>query len=197
MEREMKNDFLHGSLVRLCAVNSATDAEAFSQWSRDSEYMRLSDAGVVQMWTIKQTAQFIEKELEGESMSMFAFSIHTLDNHRLVGEIDLSGINWLSGEAIVGIGIGDRNDWGKGYGTDAMQVVLRFAFRELNLHRVFLNTFEYNPRAIRSYAKCGFKHEGHQRGALNREGRRWDLIFMGILKEEWEKMTEDERPMTE
>ncbi len=109
----------------------------------------------------------------------------------LIGEIDLSGINWASGESIVGIGIGDRNDWGKGYGTDAMRVILRFAFEELNLHRVFLNTFEYNPRALRAYEKCGFKHEGRVRGMLNRDGKRWDVIYMGILREEWEKMTED------
>ncbi len=182
----MKNDFLSGSLVRLCAVNAATDAEAFSRWSRDSEYMRLSDADVVRTWNVKQVTQFLEAELESETPMQYAFSIRTLNDDRFVGEIDLSGINWASGEAIVGIGIGDRNDWGKGYGTDAMRVILRFAFDELNLHRVFLNTFEYNPRAIRSYEKCGFKHEGRQRGVLNRDGRRWDLLYMGILREEWE-----------
>lgn len=182
----MKNDFLSGSLVRLCAVNAATDAATFSRWSRDSEYLRLSDSGVARMWSVPQVTDHLEKELEGESPTQYAFSIRALDDDRLLGDVDLSGINWASGEAIVGIGIGDRNDWGKGYGTDAMQIVLRFAFTELNLHRVFLNTFEYNPRAIRSYEKCGFKHEGRMRGVLNRNGRRWDLIFMGILKEEWE-----------
>lgn len=187
----MKNDFLHGSLVRLCAINSATDAEAFSQWSRDSEYTRLSDSGVARMWNAKQVTEYFEKELEGESLMMFAFSIRALADDRLIGEIDLSGINWASGEAIVGIGIGDRQDWGKSYGTDAMRVILRFAFDELNLHRVFLNTFEYNPRAIRSYEKCGFQIEGRQRGVLNRDGKRWDIIYMGILKEEWEHVNRD------
>ena len=177
----MNDNLLKGNLVHLRAVNSSTDAEAFSRWSRDSEYMRLSDSSTVRMWTIKQATEYIEKEFESESPTMFAFAICTLDDDRLIGEIDLSGINWASGESIVGIGIGDRNDWGKGYGTDAMRVILRFAFEELNLHRVFLNTFEYNPRAIRSYEKCGFKHEGRVRGMLNRDGKRWDVIYMGIL----------------
>jgi len=57
---------------------------------------------------------------------------------------------------------------------------------ELNLHRVSLDVFEYNPRAIRSYEKVGFKHEGRVRQALNRDGRRWDILYMGILREEWE-----------
>ena len=182
----MNDNLLRGSLVQLRAVNSTTDAEPFSRWSRDSEYMRLSDGSAARLFNLKQTTEFIEKEFENESLATFAFSIWTLEDNRMIGEIDLSGINWASGESIVGISIGDRNDWGKGYGTDAMRIVLRFAFDELNLHRVFLNTFEYNPRAIRSYEKCGFKDEGRQRGMLNREGKRWDIIYMGILREEWQ-----------
>jgi RimJ/RimL family protein N-acetyltransferase len=91
--------------------------------------------------------------------------------------------------AFVGIGIGERAYWGKGYGTDAMKVALRFAFTEINLERVTLNVFEYNPRAIRSYEKAGFKHEGRMRGALLKDGRRWDMIYMGILREEWLQLT--------
>ena len=59
-------------------------------------------------------------------------------------------------------------------------------FNELNLHRVSLDVFEYNPRAIRSYEKVGFVFEGRTRKFLNREGQRWDMIFMGILRSEWE-----------
>jgi RimJ/RimL family protein N-acetyltransferase len=66
-----------------------------------------------------------------------------------------------------------------------MQVILRFAFEELNLYRVSLDVFEYNPRAVRSYEKAGFSHEGRLRRCLNRNGRRWDLIYMGILRDEW------------
>jgi RimJ/RimL family protein N-acetyltransferase len=69
-----------------------------------------------------------------------------------------------------------------------MRVMLRYAFRELNLHRVTLTVFEYNPRAIRSYEKAGFVVEGRLRNWLNREGRRWDMIHMGILREEWETL---------
>jgi RimJ/RimL family protein N-acetyltransferase len=66
-----------------------------------------------------------------------------------------------------------------------MNVLLRFAFTEVNLRRVTLSVFEYNPRAIRSYEKAGFRHEGRVRKALNKEGRRWDVLFMGILRDEW------------
>ena len=66
-----------------------------------------------------------------------------------------------------------------------MKVVLRYAFTELNLQRLTLTVFEYNPRAVRAYEKTGFRHEGRLRQFLNREGRRWDMLFMGILRHEW------------
>lgn len=69
-----------------------------------------------------------------------------------------------------------------------MRLALRFAFMELNLHRVTLDVFEYNPRAIRSYEKAGFREEGRRRQLLLRNGRRWDEIEMGILREEWLKL---------
>jgi RimJ/RimL family protein N-acetyltransferase len=64
-------------------------------------------------------------------------------------------------------------------------VLLRFAFTEVNLRRVTLSVFEYNPRAIRSYEKAGFRHEGRLRKVLNKEGKRWDILLMGILREDW------------
>ena len=77
-----------------------------------------------------------------------------------------------------------------------MRVILRFAFTELNLHRVSLTVFDYNQRAIRSYEKAGFRMEGRQRGFLKREGQRWDLIYMGILRSEWEATQTNSKPAT-
>jgi RimJ/RimL family protein N-acetyltransferase len=94
-------------------------------------------------------------------------------------------VNWPGRDAFVGLGIGEPEYWNKGYGTDVMNTLLRFAFTEINLRRVTLTVFEYNPRAIRSYEKAGFRHEGRKRQLLNREGKRWDELYMGILREEW------------
>ena len=69
-----------------------------------------------------------------------------------------------------------------------MRVIQRYAFEELNLHRLSLTVFEYNQRAIRSYEKAGFTVEGRVRKFLNREGKHYDMIFMGILREEWESL---------
>jgi RimJ/RimL family protein N-acetyltransferase len=95
-------------------------------------------------------------------------------------------VHWNHGDSFVGISIGEREFWDKGYGTDAMRVLLRYAFSELNLHRVSLTVFEYNPRAIRSYETAGYKVEGRERKFLKRGGKRWDMLYMGILRQEWQ-----------
>lgn len=183
----MKNDLFQGRLVRLAAENAQPLAEAFSKWQRDSEFHRLLDSEVTRAPSVKNTKEWIEKDLEKENPELFLFAIHTLEGDRLIGFIGLDGAQWTHGDTFVFIALGEREFWGKGYGTDAMQIILRYAFTELNLHRVSLDVFEYNPRAIRSYEKAGFQYEGRNRRYLNREGKRWDMIFMGILKEKWLK----------
>ena len=179
----MNETLLTGKLVRLCAEEPEAMAKAFSGWSADSEYLRLLDWDPANRYSVKHSLKWLEKDYENENR--FFFAIRRLAEKDVIGFIVLNGIRWTHGETFVGIGLGDRAAWGRGYGTDAMQVALRFAFMELNLERVALDVFEYNPRAIRSYEKAGFVIEGRERGTLLREGRRWDLVFMGILREEW------------
>lgn len=179
------NDIYKGELVRLSAMDVDEQSKAFSRWSRDSEFSRLINSGVASTASPKAIQKWLEKELDEQTVNQHWFSIRKLDDDALLGEIDLYVYNWPGRDAFVGLGIGEREFWGKGYGTDVMNVILRYAFTEINLKRVTLTVFEYNPRAIRSYEKAGFRHEGRVRQALHKEGRRWDMLFMGILREEW------------
>lgn len=179
-------DLLQGKLVRLTAEDTQVIAEAFCRWWRDTGYSRLSTTDPARSNSVKMTKEWIEEHLSNDQPDNYHFMIRTLEEDRLIGDIGLDGIDWKHGEAFVGISIGERSDWGKGYGSDAMRILLKYAFHELNLHRVSLDVFEYNPRAIRSYEKVGFVFEGRTRKFLNREGQRWDMIFMGILLSEWE-----------
>ena len=177
-----------GRLVRFSAYDPEELGKAFSKWSSDSEYWRLMDAGAARLHSAKQATKFFEKEFEELSPDIYFFGVRTLADDQLVGEMILEVVNWPGRDAFVGLSIGERENWGKGYGTDMMDLLLRFAFTEVNLRRVTLAVFEYNPRAIRTYEKAGFRHEGRERKILNREGRRWDMLFMGILREEWQEM---------
>jgi RimJ/RimL family protein N-acetyltransferase len=180
----MAENIFTGKLVRLGTEEPEALAQAAVRWDRDSEYIRLLNYEPASLWSVKKFKEWIEKDQDRE---YFSFNIRTLDGDRLIGFVGLGGLAWNHGEAWVGIGLGERNDWDKGYGTEAMRLLLRYAFTELNLRRVSLGVFEYNPRAVRSYEKAGFRVEGRQRKELNREGRRWDTILMGILREEWEE----------
>lgn len=179
------NEILTGKLIRLAAFDPEEMGKAISSWSRDSEYWRLMDAGVVRMPSVKDAVKHFERELEEPETGIYFFSARSLADDRLIGEMVLDIVNWTGRDAFVGLSIGERENWGRGYGTEMMKLLLQFAFMEVNLRRVTLTVFEYNPRAIRSYEKCGFRHEGRIRQFLNKEGRRWDMLFMGILREEW------------
>lgn len=180
----MDSNLFCGQLVRLSAINPATDAEAFARWEVDSEYMRQLDSGPHLPHPIKKIKESIEKEQQ-EDPNTVAFSVRTLADDKLIGFVAFDGINWQHGDTFVAIGIGDPAYRGNGYGTDAMCVMLRYGFMELNLQRIQLDAFSYNERAIKSYLKAGFVLEGQQRGTLLRNGRRWDFVYMGVLREEW------------
>jgi RimJ/RimL family protein N-acetyltransferase len=179
-------DILKGELVRLSAFDPEEMGKAYAIWNRDSEFKRLLDTDPNRLYSAKAGIDFFNKMVEKAKPENHAFSIRALEDNRLLGDIGLDVINgWMGRTAFVGLGLGNRKDWGKGYGTDAMKIILRFAFTEINLDRVMLNVFEYNPRAIRSYEKAGFKHEGRMRGILLKDGKRWDMVYMAILREEW------------
>jgi RimJ/RimL family protein N-acetyltransferase len=184
-------DLFHGKLVRLASDDPDTASQAASRWRRNSEYQRLLDTEPPQLWSAKKIKDWIEKGLEKEFPGEYFFTIHVLDSDRLIGFVGLRGIRWNQRDAWVGIGIGEREYWGQGYGTDAMRLALRYAFMELSLERVSLSVFATNQRAIRSYEKTGFKPEGVKRQVIHRDGKVEDVLYMGILRQEWVALNDE------
>jgi RimJ/RimL family protein N-acetyltransferase len=184
----MNNSLLTGRLVQLAAFSAEVDAAIVARWSRDTKYHRLSDDDPAYPRSAKMTREWLERDND----RVFGFGIRTVSDDRLIGDIGVWIESWAHGEAWAGIVIGEREFWGKGYGTEAMQLMLQYAFAELNLRRVSLGVFAYNPRAIRSYAKAGFRREGVVRGDCLRDGQRWDSVAMGILRDEWEATINDQ-----
>lgn len=182
----MNNELFKGKLVNLIPMDLEKDLEAIEKWEDDSEYKRLLDDMPAAMYS----ASISKEWFENNNGSGANFMIHTVKDDKVIGFIDLDGFDWSARNGWVGIGIGDADFRGKGYGTEAMQLVLHYAFCALNLHRVNLNVFAFNKRAIRSYEKAGFRYEGTLRESLYKEDQRWDMIEMGILKSEWETMAQ-------
>ena len=178
-------DLFRGKIVRLTGDEPEARAKAETLWQRDTEYFRLMSGGPLEMASEKKKREWFEKQAEaGFQPDRYPFGIHTLEDDKLIGFLFL-WLDLMHAEVWVGIGIGDREHWGKGYGTDAMKLSVQYAFMELGARRVSLGLFEYNARALRSYEKVGFRLEGRTRGDIFREGKRYDSLWMGILREEW------------
>lgn len=157
------------------------DREALARWSTDADYMRHLDDDPVRPM---RPADYDYTTGDGSHDSHY-FHLRTVPDDVLIGFVVLSNIKWASGTAELAIGIGDAAHRGKGYGQEAMRLILGFAFRELNLYRVGLRVMSYNVRAIHVYEKIGFTQEGALRGMVLREGVRHDLLLYGILRDEW------------
>lgn len=178
-------NIFQGTLIRLTTEDPEATSQALSRWARDTEYTRLLDSFPSRLWSAKKIQSWIERDFETGYRDGYFFVIRTNEEDRLIGYTILFALNYPHGDAELGIGLGERAYWGKGYGTDTVRVVLRYAFTELNLRRVTLGVFAYNARAIRAYEKAGFKVEGRLRQYLARDGQRYDMIIMGMLREEW------------
>lgn len=172
-----------GDLVRLTQLQR-NDIPAFTRWFRDAEIQSLIDIDVMVPVTDEAEQEFYEQAVK-KSNDAFYFSIRTLEGDLLIGNCSLFGINHKNRSAEFGIVVGEKEYWGRGYGSDAARIILRFAFEEANLNRVHLEAFGYNARAIRSYEKVGFVREGVRREAVFRAGEYHDVIEMAVLREEW------------
>ncbi len=178
---------LKSEKVYLRAMDPEKDSATYARWQRDALYDRFMDSEIAMMFTPDQMKTWFEKRLD----TLTEMVIVRKSDDQMIGFIELAGYDWHSGNAWLGIGIGERENWGKGYGSEALRLLLRMAFLEWNLHRVSLAVLGYNERAKRSYEKVGFKVEGTLRGFVYRDGKRWDMYMMGVLREEWDALQAD------
>jgi RimJ/RimL family protein N-acetyltransferase len=130
---------------------------------------------------------FLERDQVSEpSASAYEFRIRTLDGDRLVGFVAIFSIEWPNSNGWIAVGIGDEDERRKGFGKEAVGLALRFAFHELGLSRISLDVIADNLPAIALYLGLGFQEEGRARERVYRDGKTSDLIYMGLLRREWE-----------
>ena len=172
-----------GAAVRLTVITK-DDLPVLARWHADAGFLRLLDARAAKPQSEDDVSKWVENAQRNTNDYLFA--VRPLASEDLLGFVELDGIHWNRGVAWLAIAIGDRDNWGKGIGTEALDLILRFAFHELNLHRVQLTVFAYNDRAIAVYEKLGFQREGVLREALYRDNARYDMYIYGLLRREWE-----------
>ena len=174
---------MEGKLVRLRGYEKS-DLEAVMKWWHDEEVIRFISAAVFPASSLEEE-QFIEKVASGRDPANKEFVIETVADRKYIGAIGLHNISWLCRNARLGVVIGDKDYWGRGYGTDAVKLLLRLAFEKVGLHRVDLIVFTFNERAIACYEKCGFRREGVLRDYVFKLGKFQDVLLMSILANEF------------
>jgi RimJ/RimL family protein N-acetyltransferase len=174
-------EFIDGSSVVL-RRHVPGNVAAFQRWYSDPEVARLARYQDGPMRPDEIDRFFQLRALGPESLTM---AIHVAGSDRLIGSCAFSQVDGENGSAMYHITIGEKDAWGQGYGTEATQLMLDHAFGVLGLHRIALTVFEFNERAIRAYARCGFIVEGRARESIWRDGRWWDELAMSVLSSEW------------
>lgn len=176
----MVNDLFKGKLIRLIAVRNS-DAEEMASWQEHSDYLRKVDTD----FALPKSIEALRERDQSKGSGNIEFRLRTLEEDKLIGFVALHGMEWNNQACLLAIGIGNPEYRGKGYGTEALNLILRYAFYELNLNRVGLDVISYNLPAIKAYEKAGFMVEGQMRSAVLRDGKQYDRVIMGILREEW------------
>jgi RimJ/RimL family protein N-acetyltransferase len=196
---EIQDSLYEGQLVHLTAIDYEKDPPVEASWSQHPLFLRMLSAERAAPKSpeqVKKNYARIEKQSE-ESRNLFHIAIRTLPDkarieegafeERLLGFAEIYWIEWTHGAAWLRLGIGNPQDWRKGYGSGALRLLLRYAFDELNLRRLSAEIPEYNQAALRLFQKARFSEEVRRREALHRDGQRWDLLHLGLLGSEWER----------
>ena len=160
-----------------------SDVPRLWEWTQDEETMRLRDYPAPPISLAQAEREFEDSACDDTCHLRLA--VATPDG-MLIGEASLTHIDYRNGSARFQIAIGNSDQRGHGYGSDATRALMRYAFEQLRLHRITLYVHEFNERAIGVYERCGFKHEGRLREAHFMDGKYTDVLIMGLLREDFE-----------
>ena len=175
---------LYGETIFLRPIQ-AEDAQAMFEGLTDEESNRLT--GTHEKFTLEQVQRFCARIAEDDDRADYA--IIGKDNPGVIlGEVVLNEISWENRSSNFRIGLYNQAFFGKGYGTQATRLILKFGFEALNLHRIDLEVYDFNPRAAHVYEKVGFKREGVKRDVLLWDGRFQDAIVMSMLEDEYREL---------
>ncbi len=154
----------------------------YARWYGDEEVWRLTSWMAEPMRRVAVERLFEDRETSSLEES---FAIHEDGEDDPIGIISLMNISEVNASADLSIIVGERKDRDRGLGTEAIRIILRYAFEDLGLNRVGLSVFEFNKAAISAYEKLGFEREGRMQRAVRRGGEYHDAILMRILASEW------------
>ena len=175
---------IYGKRVRLRSAERS-DLERFLEWINDPEVTEGLTL-FLPMSSVDEGKWFETAMQRPQEEKPLVIDLKDGNEWRLIGNSSFFDFDWIARSAEVGIMIGDKSVWNQGYGTETMILLQRHGFGTLNLNRIFLRVYAENKRAIRTYEKTGFVHEGRMRQGVYKHGKYFDVLFMSVLREEWD-----------
>ena len=183
----------YGKRIRL-RRNERSDLPKFVEWLNDPEVRRFLSV-ILPISQANEDGWFENMLKQPAEEQPFAIEIRQEQGWQLIGNCGFFGINHHIHSAEVGILIGDKSCWNRGFGTECMRLLLKVGFETLNLNRVFLRVDAGNKGGIRAYEKAGFIHEGGFRQGVYRDGKYEELLFMSVLRSEWTPEEDEYAPI--
>jgi RimJ/RimL family protein N-acetyltransferase len=160
-----------------------SDLETFVRWLADAEVTH--NLAVRSPISQAMEDKWFEQLVEKQGTDHYHFVICLIDGDRPIGATDLRDLDLDNGNAGFGIVIGEKAEWNKGYGTEALQAICDFGFGQLRLERIYLEVYAPNTAGQRAYQKAGFVVEGTLRNAHFADGTHVDALIMSLLRDEW------------
>ena len=180
---------IHGKRVVLRAIEEY-DLPQLHKWANDPDIWYLLGG-----WHFPGSMEYQKKwfaSLQSDHLNQ-RFAIEAPDVG-LIGTANLVEIDWKNNHAIHGMMLGDKEIRGKGYGTDTIMAVMRYAFEELHMERLNSGMIEYNQVSLKVYCmKCGWKEEGRRRRWYFRKNRYWDMIIVGVTRDDYFELVEQNK----
>ena len=180
---------IRGDKIYLTELDRA-NAETIRAWLNDPEIHHHLLVGHV---PITREAEQRFYDVQGATPDGYDFEIHVAADGRYIGNIGLRDVDLVHRHGEIGLVVGSKPDWGKGYGADAIVTCLRFAFFTLGLHSVRIAAEEQHGRALELYRRIGFVETGRERGHVYREGRFVDQIVFDMLDTEYRALHGQDR----
>ncbi len=174
---------IYGDGIRLRAIDRS-DIPLFLKWFNDPEVTR----GLSTIFPMSEASEdkwfenMLKRPVETQPLGI---EIQIDGEWKLIGNLGFFDFDKFAHSAEIGIVIGEKQYWGQGYGTKALELALQHGFGSMNLNRITLMVYALNERAIRVYNKVGFVLEGTMRDAVYREGKYYDVHIMSVLRKEW------------
>ena len=174
--------FITGERVYFRCMEEQDADSIYSDWLHDEEVTRYL-TGVGRFPPTKEALRGYIREMTDSDHDAF-FAVHDVKSTEFIGTTHFGPIDWLHRIAAIGIMIGNKEYWGKGYGTEVIRLVLTYAFERLNLHKVTAGIAADNTASVRAFKKAGFRVEGTAKAHFFINGKYCDWLYVGVLKDE-------------